>query len=414
MISRAAKLPDPDYPSWRWDQGRLEYFRIEIIPKYCQVLCRISGLDAQVDDPQIRFDFKSTTGFEFKPGTYTLWRNYGRVFKLLLIAQSVDGRISATSLARAIGSAGTGQLDSDAYLEQIFALTQFPNPAFEDYSSTGPIVRPMLAVLRTLLLHPKFERGITAEEVGAYLIANRCSGTEPASELAKLVPGQEAPAETLRQIREMLRFMAQHSALAWIDKRLAVADPESISRVVDSILATSLPERKTDRFQQISDLAQTAAALLDSFSEHTIPESGPLGSRGGLTFAEGDRRLVQHTRIERNRLLRQHVLDAAQAAAGSGAVACDCCGLVPATQYPWADSKLLEVHHLLPLASPARANAQGTEFESVVLVCPNCHKAVHARYRIYLAAEGFSDFASESQASSLYAAIREETRLRAR
>jgi len=399
-------LPDGTYPTWRWDQVRLEYLRVEHVPRLSAALCNVSGLDVSDDDLQIRKQFFEETGLHFKPASYTLWRNYGRVFKLLLLAQAVDERVQATSLAKA---AGGKQLDSDRYLEHIFALARFPHPAFQDYQPAIRPARPFVAVFRLLLLNGEFKRGASAEDVCSRLIANQCRGDEPDGFYSSLVPGAPSTAKTVRQVRELLRFASQHSALTWLRSRLVPATRGGLQLLLSRIQKLSAPGMRVGTDAEITALAQLAsgARSLDPWAPRDSSQVTDVNS-SGIRFLEGNRRFVQHFRLERNRRLRKFVIGRAAAAAGHEKLDCNCCGLVPRSRYSWSDASLLDVHHLLPLSSSARPNATGTDFSRVKLVCPTCHRAIHERYRIYLDERKADDFASEAEAVELYNEVRSD------
>ena len=162
-----------------------------------------------------------------------------------------------------------------------------------------------------------------------------------------------------------------------------------------------------------TEIRSLARAASGNFPREPAAGEGAQGSvpgMSGINFIEGARKLRQHIRIERNSQLRKFVLGAAEMAAGAGGVACDCCGLRPSSRYPWSTSALLDVHHVLPLASPARPNARGTSFAGVVLICPNCHRAVHTRYRIYLADQSANDFKSTEEAVDVYNDLKRQIR----
>jgi hypothetical protein len=404
-----AASPSSPYPAWRWDQGRLEYLRVEHLGRLSAALCNVSGLEVSADDAEIRKQFYASTGLPFKPTHYTLWRNYGRVFKILFLAHSVQDRIQATSLAKAIHAAGGKQLDSDLFLEHVFALSRFPHPAFKDYQPSAHPVRPFIAVLRLLLLNPSTQRGVSPVDVCTRLIARGCVGDEQDSFFASGQLGASSSTETTRQVREMLKFASQHSALAWIGGRLVSAARIQLELLIGRLTLMSPPGMQQAAEDEIGSLALIAAGQRSkdpwtSKSQRFESVEPALG----IKFLEGDRRLVQHARLERNRRLRKYVINKATSAAAGGDLQCHCCGLIPKTRYPWSGPSLLEVHHLLPLSSPARPNAAGTEFSGVVLICPTCHRAVHARYRLYLSEMNVGDFASEAEAVALYEQVRAE------
>jgi 5-methylcytosine-specific restriction endonuclease McrA len=366
-------------------------------------------LNVSDDDLQIRNEFNSATGLRFKPTNYTLWRNYGRVFKLLLLGQSIGEKIEASSLAKAIHAAGGKQLDSDRYLEHIFALTRFPHPAFQEYQAVARPVRPFVAVFRLLLLNSALKRGVSAEDVCTRLIANCCVGDEIDSVYSSLPVGAAGSTELIRQVREMLKFASQHSAFAWLSSRLVPANRSSLEALLARVSLLQMKGMQAAAEDDFRTLAQLASGT--KFASPWAPRNAVGGTpevEPGITFLEGDRRLVQHSRLERNRRLRKYVIKQAAAAAGNKDLECNCCGLVPRSKYAWANSSLLEVHHLLPLSSPARPNSAGTNYSGVVLVCPTCHRAVHARYRIYLNERNVGDFSSEAEAAALYEQVRKE------
>jgi 5-methylcytosine-specific restriction endonuclease McrA len=207
----------------------------------------------------------------------------------------------------------------------------------------------------------------------------------------------------------MLKFASQHSAFAWLSSRLVPANRSSLEALLARVSLLQMKGMQAAAEDDFRTLAQLASGT--KFASPWAPRNAVGGTpevEPGITFLEGDRRLVQHSRLERNRRLRKYVIKQAAAAAGNKDLECNCCGLVPRSKYAWANSSLLEVHHLLPLSSPARPNSAGTNYSGVVLVCPTCHRAVHARYRIYLNERNVGDFSSEAEAAALYEQVRKE------
>jgi predicted HNH restriction endonuclease len=74
-------------------------------------------------------------------------------------------------------------------------------------------------------------------------------------------------------------------------------------------------------------------------------------------------------------------------------------------RYPWVEN-LLEIHHLLPLASVVKMDVIGTEFSDVVPLCPNCHRSVHMYYKDWLKTHHLDDFEDKAQANSVYTEIK--------
>ena len=120
---------------WRWDQGRLEYFRfdnIRIIAK-----CLLSMEVAKLDDPNLdplRDILEFETGLPFAPSHYKVWRNYRRVFACSLLAAHHQNLLVVTDLCRRIAGVKTPALTVDEYLSFIIPRFYFPSPAFQGYS----------------------------------------------------------------------------------------------------------------------------------------------------------------------------------------------------------------------------------------------------------------------------------------
>lgn len=85
---------------WRWDQGRLQYFRYENIVKLAAVLESLDGVALGNGPDLLRAPLASATELPFLPVRYKVWRNYARVFECALLATRVDGRLAATDLCR--------------------------------------------------------------------------------------------------------------------------------------------------------------------------------------------------------------------------------------------------------------------------------------------------------------------------
>ena len=63
---------------------------------------------------------------------------------------------------------------------------------------------------------------------------------------------------------------------------------------------------------------------------------------------------------------------------------------------------MLDLHHLLPLASALAISSKGTSLEDIVGVCPSCHRAIHAYYRQWLNANNQTDFLSKAEAKAIF------------
>ena len=73
--------------TWRWDQGRLNYFAFDNLRAIAAALV---GFDGQEINPigvdPMRLVLQNQTQLSFSPGHYRVWRNYSRVFGCSLLA----------------------------------------------------------------------------------------------------------------------------------------------------------------------------------------------------------------------------------------------------------------------------------------------------------------------------------------
>lgn len=86
----------------------------------------------------------------------------------------------------------------------------------------------------------------------------------------------------------------------------------------------------------------------------------------GKTFHEGGRRYVSHLLVERNRSVVKTLKNTSD-------WICDVCQLDFFERY---GVRYIEAHHKIPIST--YTSAQAVDESDFVLLCPNCHKAVHA------------------------------------
>jgi hypothetical protein len=89
---------------WRWDQGRLDYFRFDMIKRIAGALCSMENADLRAQPDPLRSHLVSTTNLPFAPEHYKVWRNYKRVFGCCLLATDIDGRMICTELCHRIAA----------------------------------------------------------------------------------------------------------------------------------------------------------------------------------------------------------------------------------------------------------------------------------------------------------------------
>lgn len=88
---------------------------------------------------------------------------------------------------------------------------------------------------------------------------------------------------------------------------------------------------------------------------------------------EGQRRALLHMSIERDRALRNMKVSGFLSL--HGRLFCELCGMNFQERYPFLKKDIIEVHHILPLAQLTSATL--IEADDLMLLCSNCHTAVH-------------------------------------
>ncbi len=104
---------------WRWDQGRLDYFRFSNIALIANALCELDGIELRGDDP-IRDRLMDITGLPFSPSHYTVWRNYKRVFSSSLLAYEAEDRLAVSSICKHFVDSNDFIEQPDSYFIQVF------------------------------------------------------------------------------------------------------------------------------------------------------------------------------------------------------------------------------------------------------------------------------------------------------
>lgn len=139
-----------------------------------------------------------------------------------------------------------------------------------------------------------------------------------------------------------------------------------LSRVVDPYLKQKFrPVSRAD----VEILATINSPISKSSSSTTKDEI-----LGNDPFAfEGERKLEIHKSIERDRKLRNHKVSIFLEE--NEKLFCELCHFNFLETYPFLNTDIIEVHHIIPLATLSK----GTEvrIEDLMLLCSNCHFAVH-------------------------------------
>lgn len=385
---------------WRWDQGRLDYFNFSSLRDIATVLVALDG--ALIDKNDLLRQPLMQTGLPFSPTHYTIWRNYARVFKWTLLATRIDKRLIVTDICHKLADDGENGWGVDDYFSFLIPRLYYPNPAIQAYDANSPLIFPLCAILRYLIAQFQ-QRGtaeLTVDDTFDLIIGNSLDGTESFSTYLTLSSSGRRPrGDEKRQIRELMIFIAQSSFLKWDSSRLTldvmVGDDETLSQL-QTIATPIVPARLADADSEIVRLGTVDSGVVRPVA------SVARERQDDLIFTEGRRVRVTHLRVERSpRLRRMYFASLTQP------FLCDMCHESMNNRYPWTEN-LLEIHHLLPLSSAIRVTSKGTSFDDLVPLCPNCHKSVHAYYRMWLRNSEEGDFRTVQQSKDVYSEAKRE------
>ncbi len=374
---------------WRWDQGRLAYFRYENILSMAKVLCSLDGISLNVQEDLLRSPFERGTGLPFAPSHYKVWRNYARVFQCTMLATSVDNKLIVSELCQNL--AGEPPFSSDEYLNFVFSHFQYPFPAFKDYNTIQKPTFPFVAIVKFLMSRKGVP--VTLDDIFSFVIGNECTGLESVEEYRLLRETSRTPnGDELRQVREMLAFMSQSSFIRWFDSQLYI-DTDDYEAVLSTLIPFVLNERSGDPardFLNITSLSNSVMPLsfdIDLKDRHVSE----------IYLKEGGRKFVSHQKIERSPLLRKWYFKL------HPTIECDACGILPEHKYPWLeDRNILELHHVLPLSATLNVSRTTTAMEDLRPLCPNCHRSIHIFYKLKLEELNIQDFTSKQMAMDVY------------
>ena len=386
---------------WRWDQGRLTYFRFENLKLISQCLVELEGTEVDgVGNDIFRAVLTSKIDLSFAPVSYTVWRNYARVFQCTLLATQIEGRLVVTDICRQLSGMEGSTIDVDEYLSFWLPRFYLPFPAFKGYTPQANRAFPLCAVLKYLLA--KFTRdgeaSINLSDVFSFIVGNHCNGAEPVENYISLRPTNRVPiGDEERQVRELLIFASQMSWLKWYNGALHIDILQGDLQNIEDLKSVVEPfqySRKSSPQEEILHLGRVTSKNIIpvALTTREIPED--------LFFTEGRRVRITHLRTERSPQLRRLFF------ARNPEPICDMCTFNMGLRYPWTDN-LLEIHHLLPLSSAIAVTGEGTSLEDIVGLCPNCHRSVHIFYRRWFENNYARDFSSKNQAREVYQAAKE-------
>lgn len=380
--------------TWRWDQGRLLYFDFEILKRISKVLIQYNGLNLDRGDDIIRLPLQTETGMPFAPETYSVWRNYKRVFECSFLATSVDKQLITTDFSQELNSVDGRINDVDDFFSLYIPRFRFPFPAFHGFDPNVGVTFPYCAILKYLTAKKLDSKPahITLDEVFNLIIANNCNGFEEIEFYNNIKPKSfTIIGDQRRQVREMLIFVSQMSILKWFNNSLHldlnIDDIETFEyrNLITPIIITPSKSREEDflRLTKLKDEIILPSKLRSRESDFDE------------TFIEGKRSRVTHLKIERSPLLRGQFWEA------NPEPICNMCNCNMTLRYPWT-KYLLEIHHILPLSAAIAISTKGTSISDLVGLCPSCHRSVHLYYRGWLNQSHQDDFRDKAEAKEVY------------
>lgn len=386
---------------WRWDQGHLPYFQFDALRQIAQFVVVNDFKDA--DRPTLI----AATGLDFAaPATHSPWRNYSRVLKLCLLVSEHGGKAVPTPVAFAL--ADPGKVVCDEYLHFLICAFTDPSPALSGYDPTQMPRYPLLFCLKYMLLKAALGAGRNTdmdELFGAYH-SSALDGSEGEKQFASLVSKAVLNSavggglsQDVRQPRESLRVISQLSYLHLSGSTVAVSlsreDAKSLFNSLNPIGAGIREAEREDELRRLAGLFKFGKTIPFEFSKSVVSDEVESG------FVEGSKVKKTHIIIERNSRVRSAFF------AANPTSVCDVCEVDTAKTYSWT-SRVLDVHHILPLGSGNRTTAAGTMLADLKPVCPSCHRAVHRYYDNWLKAKSLPDFQSINQARDVYVEVKKK------
>lgn len=379
---------------WRWDQGRLLYFQFDVLREIAKTLVKFDNADITQCEAVFRNTLEKDTGMPFLPTHYTIKRNYSRVFQCLFLANFIGKKLIVTDICRDLASDNGAQKSVDDYLFNYIPKFRFPFPAFDNYNSTEQRIYPFCAIIKYLLSRVALgnEAKVSLDDIFCYIISNNCTGFEDIDFYKNLSPKGYSYTDTeRRQLREMVIFISQLSILKVYDGYLYLdaIDENARNEVLTKFLKPENRFPKADRIEEFYEMTSISQKIvIPTFEVFT---SDP----ADVEFIEGNKKRVEHFRVERSGLLRKYYRQM------NPIPHCCACGIDMNVRYPWTEY-LLEIHHLLPLSSTVAISNKGTSLADIVGLCPSCHRAVHMYYRKWLRANNQSDFISKQEAHNVF------------
>lgn len=137
---------------------------------------------------------------------------------------------------------------------------------------------------------------------------------------------------------------------------------------------TKVPDPyENEAFRAVSRADVDVLSKIDNaYSRSDSDGSGSAVSDDPFAF-EGERKMVLHRQIERNRAFRDRKVK--EFLNDNGRLCCEVCDFSFSESYPFLDSDIIEVHHIVPLGTLTKATK--VRMCDLMLLCSNCHFAIH-------------------------------------
>ena len=386
---------------WRWAQGRLAYFQFDNLKALAHLALR-HNLKI-VDKGAARAE----TGLPFPPDDYPqLWRNYSRVVKLTLLVHEEGDRAVPTNVARLL--AQEGGVTVDEYFHFLARTFTDPSPALTGWSPSAGQRYPLAFALRYGLAKLA-TRAVDKFPLSEVLSAYRTSGfraTEPYDAFVSLTRSLSSgpsirKVQRSRQARESLKVISQISYVHYDNRVLSLALDKRDARALFDRLHPI--EGQVERTAE-DELRRVAALIADrQVAEVPDQQNTIVSEELASGFKEGGKVRKMHMAVERNSKLREAYFEANLTSI------CDACQVNTDERFPWT-SRMLDLHHLLPLSSGTRVESSKTVFSDLAPLCPTCHRGVHRYYDSWLKECNRSDFADIDEARQVYDTARQNIR----
>lgn len=386
---------------WRWDQGRVLYFQYDVLREIAKVLIKFEGKN--INEETVNNDFRTAletnVGLPFAPSKYKVNRNYSRVFQCAMLARYDGQRLFVSDICKRIAT-DIEAISCDEYFREIVRRFRFPFPAFQEYNTTDDNVFPFCAIIKMLIA--KYQLGheprLDLETICSVIIGNNCTGLEDIDFYKYLEPtGYVAPNDSMRQLREMVAFISQASFIKVFNHSiyLDILDASEITQITEVYLKPITTQRLKDPFDEFKQITHWGELYKAGSQVNTKRSNTLIFNPSDIEFTEGKKSRVQHLKIERSPLLRKYYVSI------HPEPVCAACGEHMNMKYPWA-GYMLDLHHLLPLASMIKISITGTSLDDIVGLCPSCHRAIHSYYRKWLKSNNQDDFRDKNEAMAVY------------